>query len=106
MRIKAVLTVLSLLLFIFCSVSLSQAAVDPRYSLLPPVNEHPWQHDGSPEPGDTSGPSPSPSVTWPMPLTVNSMLYIRIPLRIPAPSLRANDAAVTQRDKHHRFEGR
>jgi hypothetical protein len=105
MRTKAVLTVLSLLLFIFCSASLSQAAVDPRYSLLPPVNEHPWQHDGSPDPGDTSGPSPSPSVIWPMPVTVNSILFIRVPQRIAAPGLIAKDAAIMQRDKR-RFEGK
>lgn len=105
MKIRAVLIVLALLVFVFCTGTLSHAAMSPKYSLLPPVNEHPWQHDGSPDPGDTLGPSPSPAVTWPMPLTVNGILFIRIPPRIAAPGLMAKDATIIQRDKR-RFEGR
>jgi hypothetical protein len=105
MRKRAVFLVLGLLLFIFCSAGLGHAAVSPRYHLLPPVNEHPWQHDGSPDPGDTLGPSPSPAVIWPVPLTVNNTLFIRVPQRIVAPGLTTKDAAIIPDDKH-RFEGR
>ena len=46
---------LGLIVFIFCSVDLSQAALDARYDnhILGPVNEHPWQESGSPPSGDT-----------------------------------------------------
>ena len=60
MKIRAVLVGLSLLMFIFCSVGLSQAAVSTKYSThFPPVNEHPWQESGSPPSGDTMCPNAS-----------------------------------------------
>jgi len=50
MKPKAVLVGLSLLMFIFCTVSLSQAALSPNHNLhfLDTPNEHPWQDSGSP----------------------------------------------------------
>jgi hypothetical protein len=50
MKTKVVLVGLSLLMFIFCSASISQAAKLPIHNTpsLPPANEHPWQDSGSP----------------------------------------------------------
>lgn len=58
MKPKAVLVGLSLLMFIFCTVSLSQAALDRRYTdyFLTPPAEHPWQESGSPPANDTIHP--------------------------------------------------
>ncbi|MCK4404470.1 MAG: hypothetical protein KAW02_05200 [candidate division Zixibacteria bacterium] len=55
MRIRGVLVVLGLLMFIFCSVGVSQAAIDNKYNFrfLAPPNEHPWQDSGSPPFEDT-----------------------------------------------------
>ena len=58
MRIRTVLVVLGLLLFILCTVGPGQAAMSRRnhVSSLAPPNEHPWQdHDSPPDP-DTLGP--------------------------------------------------
>jgi|GEM_PF-1417690 len=58
MKIKAVLVGLGVLMFIFCSVSLSQAEIDPRHKMnfMAPPNEHPWQESGSPPSDDSIGP--------------------------------------------------
>jgi hypothetical protein len=58
MRIRTVLVVLGLLLFILCTVGPGQAAMNRRNNVhyLAPPNEHPWQdHDSPPDP-DTLGP--------------------------------------------------
>ncbi len=58
MKAKTVLVGLSLRVFIFCSIGLSQAALDRRYTdhFLSPPAEHPWQESGSPPLDDTIRP--------------------------------------------------
>ncbi len=57
MRSRAVLVVLGLLLFTFCSVGSTQAALDARYSSFVSTynGEHPWQESESPPFGDDDG---------------------------------------------------
>ena len=55
MRIRTVLVVLGLLLFILCAVGPGQAAMSRRNHVhyLAPPNEHPWQDHDSPPHADT-----------------------------------------------------
>jgi len=55
MRIRTVLVVLGLLLFILCAVGPGQAAMSRRNHVhyLAPPNEHPWQDHDSPPDADT-----------------------------------------------------
>jgi hypothetical protein len=65
MRIRTILVVLGLLLFILCTVGPAQAAMNRRNNVhyLAPPNEHPWQdHDSPPDP-DTLVPDLA-SPTW------------------------------------------
>jgi len=55
MRIRTILVILGLLLFIICTVSSGQAAHSRRHNIhyLAPPNEHPWQDHDSPPYADT-----------------------------------------------------
>ncbi len=58
MKTRVVL-ILFLLMFVFCTASLSRAAWDHRYNIhfLSPPCEHPWQESGSPNFDDTIRPN-------------------------------------------------
>ncbi|UCB52059.1 MAG: hypothetical protein JSV10_08725 [Candidatus Zixiibacteriota bacterium] len=55
MRIRTVLVILGLLLFILCAVGPGQAAMNRTNNInyLAPPNEHPWQDHDSPPDADT-----------------------------------------------------
>ena len=105
MKIKVVLVIFGLLVFVFCTGSASHAAMSPKYHIRPPVYEHPWQHDGSPDPGDSSEPNFSPVMIWPISASMNSVLLIRLPERGTGLKQVEKDATICQEDKH-RFQGR
>jgi hypothetical protein len=100
MKNKVVLMALGVLLFVFCTTILSQAAVSPRYQIQPPVNDHPWQHDGSPDPGDHSNPGLAPGIIWPIIVNGECLLLIRVPNSILEPKCKAAKAVIGLEDKH------
>jgi len=102
MKIKAVLVGLGLLMFIFCSVSLSQAEIHPRRKMnfMAPPNEHPWQHDDSPGYGDSSEDGLL-QVILPMPPTIRTILIIRTSRAITGSGEKAADVNASRRGKQH-----
>jgi hypothetical protein len=100
MKIRVILTACGILLFVFCTAVLTPAAISPRYQIQPPVYEHPWQHDGSPDPGDPSKPVLAPWVIWPITVNGECLLLIRVPNSILEPKCKATKAVIGQEDKH------
>ena len=103
MKVKIVLVGLGLLMFIFCSVGLSQAAMSPKNNVrfLTYPSEHPWQHDDSPGPPDSSDSGAPRMVILPVSSTINSILLIRIPRGITGSGEKTADVGAYQKGKQH-----
>lgn len=100
MKIRVILMALGLFLFVFCTSGLSHAAMSPKYQIQPPVDEHPWQHDGSPDPGDTLTPGLIPLVIWPISANGKCLLFIRVPNSNAEPKCKVTKAVISREDKH------
>jgi hypothetical protein len=105
MKMKAVLVGLGLLVFILCSVSLSQAEMHPNYKMrfMAPPNEHPWQHDDSNGYEDGSDDDLLQMII-PVSPTIKVILIIRTPQFITDSGEKAADVCVSERNKQH-FQG-
>ena len=107
MRIRAVIAGLALLIFFLCSAGLSQAAKSPLHNIdnNPPVDEHPWQHGGSPDPGDDPDYRLVPKlIILPGTAGARAVLLIRTPLWISPQGENAASQITTRGDEHH-FKG-
>jgi hypothetical protein len=100
MKTRVILMAFGMLLFVFCTAGLSHAAMGPKYQIQPPVNEHPWQHDGSPDLGDTLMPGLAPLVIWPITVNGECLLLIREPKSGVGPKCKATKAVIGREDKH------
>jgi hypothetical protein len=109
MMIKIVLAGVGLLMFIFCSINLSQAAMDTRATIQDPTypisapNEHPWQYDDSPGYRDSSLYNVlSLVVTLPMCQTIKAIIFIRTPGVPPAQAKGLQRATIfSRRNEQH-----
>ena len=95
MRIRTGPVILGLLVLIICTANLGQAAESYKYNIhdLAPPNEHPWQHEGSPENLDNLGSSPVCSFIWPLSSAVRAVFFIWAPAGIEGHGVRAQDAS-------------
>jgi hypothetical protein len=100
MKTRVILMAFGMLLFVFCTAGLSHAAMSPKYQLQPSVDEHPWQHDGSPDPGDTLTPGLAPLVIWSITVNGEYLLLIRVPKSSVEPKCKATKSAIGREDKH------
>ncbi len=105
MKVKAVIVGLGVLMFIFCSVSLSLAEIHPKYKMrfMSPPKEHPWQHDDSPSKGDSSD-HDLLQVILPISPTIKTILLIRTPRCITGSGEKEADVSASQRGKQD-FQG-
>jgi hypothetical protein len=105
MMIKIVLAGLGLLMFIFCSINLSQAAMDTRVTIHNPAypisapNEHPWQYDDSPGHRDSLYNVLSLVVTLPTCPTIKAIIFICTPGVPPAQAKGLQRATISRRNE-------
>ena len=107
MRIRAVIAGLALLIFILCSAGLSQAAKSPQHNIHdnPPADEHPWQHGGSPDPGDNPDYRLVPKfIISPGTAGIGGVLLIQAPSWITCQGEKAANRINAEGDEHH-FQG-
>lgn len=103
MRIRAVLVVLSLLMFIICTAGMSEAATKSKYTIhdLAYPSEHPWQHDGAPpESPDSLGSNPFNITIMPFSPGIGNILFLRIHIGN-WPGERAKSAIASERNERY-----
>jgi hypothetical protein len=102
MRIRAVVVVLILLMFIICTTSMSEAAKKNKYNFhdLAYPNEHPWQHDGSPDSPDSLDTNPFNIVIMPLSPGIGTILSFRIHIGV-LPGEKAENTVASERKEHH-----
>lgn len=111
MMIKIVLAGLGLLMFIFCPINLSQAAMDTRATIQNPIypisapSEHPWQYDDSPGHGDSLYHVLSLVVTLPTCPTIKAIIFIRTPGVPPAQTKGLQRATIPSRRNEQHSNG-
>jgi hypothetical protein len=106
MKTKIVLAGLGFLMFIFCSVDWSQAEMDTRSIICYPISspsEHPWQYDGSSDPGgDSTDHVLSPVVILPTCPIIKAIIFIHTPGVPPAQAKGLQRATIfSRRNEQH-----
>ena len=107
MKNKIVLTGLGLLVFIFCTVDFSRAAMDSRCNInyLSTPNEHPWQHDDSPRLPDGLNRTLSFAVILPACPTIKAILIFHTLGVPPVPAKGLQRATIFSRKNEQHFNG-
>lgn len=101
MKWKFVLLSLSLLVFIFCAVNLSQAVVSPdcyphSLKFFSSSSEHPWQYDDSYGLRDSLDSGLSRVVIVPVWHTLKAIILIHSPQVLPFQGIREQKATVSE----------
>ena len=107
MKTKIVLVGMGFLMFIFCSINLSQAAMDIRENIhyLSAPNEHPWQHDDSPRPPESLDRPLSFVVILPAGPAIKAILFIHAPGVPPTQGIGLQRATIFSRRAEQHFNG-